>query len=181
MKKIQNISALIIIVLLVSCATSDNEIDPFKGILNPEKGSLSAKVNGQDFSTAYPFVTAEIAGDIPFMALAVAGVRTNATDTTGIVLAFFVSTDFVSTADNQEFKGDNLPFNFHFTGAYTSNVHTADRINASSTETDIALATITMIDTVNKKVSGTFSFTAKDPDTDISYQVTDGKFENIEY
>ncbi len=181
MKQIQNIGALIITALLVSCSTNDNEMDPFKGILNPEKGSFSAKVNGQYFSTAYPFVTAEIAGDIPFKALAIAGVRTNATDTTGIVIAFFVHTDFESIGDNQEFKGDNQLFNFHFTGEYIGNVHTATGIKASSTETDIASARITKIDTVNKTVSGTFSFTAKDPDTDIIYQVTDGKFDGVEY
>ncbi len=182
MKQIQNIGVLIIIVLFASCATSDNGIDPLNGILNPEKGTFSAKVNGQDFSTAYPFVTATISNQAAdnYHALGIAAAITTTTDTTALAVVFFLPTNFAGISANQEFKGDNIPFNFQVVGAYGSN-STGGEIDASSVETDIALAAITMIDTVKKIVSGTFSFTAKDPDTDISYQVTDGKFDNVEY
>lgn len=180
MKQISIIGGLFTLLFIASCSTSDNGVDPLLNILNPAKGSFSAKVNGEEFSTAYPFVAGAISLNSGYQSLAIGAVRTNATDTTGIALAF-VAVDITSISSSQEFKGNNPIFDFWVAGDYTSNVHTADRIKASSGETDIASATITMIDTVNKKVSGTFSFTAKDPDTDITYQVTDGKFENVEY
>ena len=184
MKKNQNIIVLITIILFASCSTSDNGIDPLKGILNPERGTFSAKVNGQDFSTAYPFVAAVVSDQTvlnnQYHTLGISAVIPNTLDTTALAVVFFLPTNLVGISANQEFKGDNIPFNFQVIGAYNSN-SAGNEIDASSAETDIALAAITMIDTVNKIVSGTFSFTAKDSDTDITYQVTDGKFENVEY
>lgn len=169
--------SLLIILALTACQSAKSDIDiPDEEATN----SLSAKVNGENFSVSGILVTAQysVTGQT-IETLAIGGAEPPLNGTSrGIALAI-VSID--GTGIN---VGDTYTANSTTkaaAGEYVFDNSSAD-IKAESENTDEVTITITEIDFDRKIVSGTFSFDGVDEDDPTTiYEVREGTFTEVSF
>lgn len=163
-------------ILFSACSEVDPIIDMATG-----PNSISAKINGENFSASGILVTAEYStttsGTVQTLAIGAAKLPLNGV-TTAIALAVVAldSSDFQSGAIFVATDSSRLA-----AGEYSLDDNSVD-IKAVSSNTDVATITLTEIDFTNKTVSGTFSFDgADDDDPNTIYEVREGVFTEIPF
>ncbi len=178
---LNNIILVLTFTFLLACGGDGDDLIPDNDQVNPgTPGSITCKINGDDFSAVFPFTTGTLSNATGFFTLGVGGVDFFENDSVGVVLAV--------TGSNF----DNLEAGDVFTGTPTNLLELAVggvvvrrgnvvEEDATSGETQIITITITKIDRSEELVSGTFSFQAEDPDSGVNFTVSDGVFSDIEY
>lgn len=165
--------------LLLGCSSNDDssgELDNLSGTY------IAAKVNGTTFisdnSGTFNLISAQLYESGSIFGLGIAAVIYSgdfSAKTLGIGLGGY---DFDMVVDGFEAAGEGE--NFFVSGHYYEANTNGSEIS-SETESN-AYIKITSIDKVNKTISGEFNFIAIDDDNpDVTYTVTDGVFNDVEY
>ncbi len=178
--KTQFLSALLVFsfVLLSGCESDDESDSNIPGN-TPDAGTITATIDGEDFSSSSPFVTAIVSeGNNGSYTISIGGVTVSGGVNEGVTIGL-VGSDFLSLSAGSEFSGQNS--NELAVGGYTQDAEGGDEINASSDDNESALCTITSIDFDEKLISGTFSFEAEDNATGQVIIIEDGVFTDVSY
>ena len=170
---------LLIITILFSCKSKEDILDD----ITSDTNSITAKINGEDFSASGLTVTAEYS--IPnamVQTLGIVGAEIPINGVTRAIALAIVSTDATWIISGETYTATGSTK----VGAGEYNIEnstTNTDINAVSSNTDVATITITAIDYSTKLVSGTFSFDAIDEDdnSNTTYQVRDGEFNDVSF
>ena len=180
--KFTGLSCLAVLLMFSSCKPDDDDANPTvtpEVPVTPKLGKIDCKINGKSFSAAYPFTSGAIANTSPFYSIAVGGFDFIDGDSVGVALAM-TGTDFSSLANGDVFQGSTALPGMYALGSVSFNSGAKEE-DADSEETLIATITVTKIDRDNNVISGTFSYEAKDPDTESEFTVTEGVFTDIKY
>lgn len=143
-------------------------------------GEFTATINGTTFSVSGLLVTgeySELQAGVTTLAIAAAKLPLDGI-TEGFALAL-VSTDSTGIETGDEFTATSVQM---VAGAEYLIQGDNQDTKALSTETNVALITVTDIDFDEKLVSGTFSFDAIDKDDpNTVYEIRDGVFTDVEF
>nr|WP_299070395.1 hypothetical protein [uncultured Allomuricauda sp.] len=176
----KNIVYFLFLMLLWACSSNSTDEDV---IDIGDKVSFrfnSAERNSLD-DTATGSLTETTFGDTTIFAL---GIAAGFSDLLGNVwgLAIIVTTtESLDSIEGKSWSSSNIYEYESFNAAYNEDFISEDLIEAESDENQSFLFTITELDTQNKTVSGNFSFEAIDTVSGETHQITDGKFNNINY
>lgn len=173
--------SLSILIILIVIFSSCNKLDEDEIIENSgAKQSISAKINGEDFSASGILVTAQYSNLNEMVhSLAIGGAELPFNGVTRAIALAIVSAD--STEINQGEIYTAISNSKIGAGEYAYDNNSID-IKAVSENTDIATITITKIDYDKKLVSGTFSFDGSDEDDPGTiYQIRDGVFTDVSF
>lgn len=183
MKNLTNLFCFFIlsgVILTTSCkkttdedGTKTNDTDHTENII----GSITAKIDGANFSAKTPFVTGKLDESNGLYTISMAAGDLSKGDTAGIAIAL-VGQDFNTLKEGDTFLGTNLPPNKIAAAKY---VLDKDGRETEAPADKTITVTITELNRSRKIVSGTFTFEAVDEETSQIYNITDGVFTNIEY
>ncbi len=178
-------SILIAALLIISaCGSDDTLIDmiPDDNAVPPgTPGSITCKIDGENFSASGVLATGDLAFTGEFYVLGIAGVDFIDQDTVGLVLVVS-GNGFGTLMEGQVITGTGDIINNPLAaGEVNINQLPAKEVAATSLETDVATITITNLDRDNELISGTFSLEGLDPDTNTTVIVTEGDFTDIPY
>ncbi len=166
------------IVLLSSCDSDDSDDSNTPGG-QPEAGTFTAVVDGESFSSSWPFATAIVTETSNGgFTIALAGTRVSTSESEAVTVGV-VGSDFMSLTAGSVFTGQSS--NTLAYGGYALDQDDGTEISASSEDNSSAICTITAIDFDAKLISGTFSFEAIDGSTGQVITVTEGVFTNLNY
>ncbi|MEM5566835.1 DUF6252 family protein [Psychroserpens sp. AS72] len=167
---------LLVLTSLFACGSDDSILDD-----NDPNGSyITANVNGINFTTInIPGATSAYLYNTDFnFIIGLAGAEYNGTENPRSVGLVFGGLDFDSVVVGYELNATNE--NEVVAGSYFSE-STAGFENGGESDGN-AYVKITAIDKVNQTISGEFNFIAIDDDNvSITYTVTNGVFNNLEY
>jgi hypothetical protein len=167
---------------LSACSKDDDkktEETPQEQVKTPAPGTITCKINGDAFSSSYPFTTGTLYESGTEFNIAIGGVNASFTGSKGIALGIY-GASLADVRAGDVFTATSDPRERLAVGAVTiSNANTDE--DADSGETGKATITITKIDHTQKTISGTFAYEAKDPDTGSVFIVTEGVFTAVQY
>lgn len=158
MKKLLLISLIALVV--ISCKKDDD--DPDNNFINPS-ASMSAKINGTSWSAITRVTTLQ---SNTFIITGTGSINGNN------VMAITILGSTTGT-----YVLDPMNAQTQFTANFTPVVSNTDSIYQAYQGT----VTLTSVDVANKKVSGTYSFKARLQDMVTEIDVTEGKFENLNF
>lgn len=166
------------VLLLSSCV--NNIVDDIPEEVSGE-GLMTAKVNDEAFSANGIFVTAEASqSNDKIVTLAIGASELTVGGLTKAISLSLVSTDGSSIEAGETYTAASMSNTSAGEYAFEDNVNV--NIRALSSNTDVATITITEIDMVAKRVSGTFSFDATDPNVpNMTYEVRNGEFRDVSF
>ena len=178
MKSQTSIYLLLLIVWAISSCQPIEDIidDP----TNTGSQSISAKIDGEEFSVSGILITAEYS-EINEMvqSLSIVGAKLPLNGVTEGVVFAVVSTD--SSGINAGDTYTETSISKAGAGEYFFE-NSSLKIKALSKNTEVATITITEIDYSKKIVSGTFSFDAYDEDDPGKiYEIRDGEFKDVSF
>jgi len=196
MKKTQLLLLALIIFVGVSCK-KDPEPEPMTGfeLPNASETYLYAKVDGEDFliaqnevqSTTQASLVTNMTGDTTITTLTIGGSNTSIITTTSLAFTLNGSTtieNFPLNTPMTLFVDDQNAAFIAGYGLYNVlSTTSSNNIDASSEDLspNSVVITITQLDMDNNKISGSFSFSAKDEDTDLTHIISDGVFNRISF
>jgi len=168
----------LIFISIISCSkdddTSSNDMEP---MVDPTARFLTAQVDGEQYFSETFQLTGTLSENNPGYAFGVVGAEVSLLGTSEAITIGFVGLD-INTAVGTLFEIDNAISGTAFAGMFTR-AGTSESVSANA-ETE-GQGMITSIDTIAKTFSGTFSFVAIDEDSNTSYSITNGVFQNVEY
>ena len=182
MKILKNSLLCCLLLIVFTSCNKDDDATTEMGL----DGQISARIDGESFTSeafdgAVEASFSEVdLGDTKYFVMAIGGadLSSNSLRAVGIAFGGF---DFSNVTAGSEFKGiSNEEGNPFALGTYQLE-RDIDEINASSENTSSATIRITAINREQRLISGEFSFTATDEETNESYNVTNGVFTNIPY
>ncbi len=146
-----------------------------------QTGSITAKINGEDFSVSGLLVTANLTESTAnIQTLAIGGAKLPLDGITRAIALAIVSTDGNGFQAGQTYTATSTTE--AAAGEYSIDDGNAIDIKAVSENTDVATITLTDIDFTQKIVSGTFSFDGADKDDlNTIYEVRDGVFKDVSF
>lgn len=164
------------LLILSSCVTPLIEDIPEKA---SGEGSLTAEVNDDDFSVTGLLVTAEATqANNSIFTFAIGAAELPIGGLSRSISLSVVSTDGSAIEAGETYTAASM-MNAS-AGEYSFQDNTNVNIRALSSNTNVASVTITKIDMVAKRVSGTFSFDGADKnDPNIIYEVRNGEFTDV--
>ncbi|OAB76072.1 hypothetical protein ULVI_13520 [Cochleicola gelatinilyticus] len=173
---------------LGSCGTDDDQSTTNDDVADDDTDAkITAVVEGQQFTSfdldeaiEAQMVLIELNGKQAYF-LTIAGVDLDGTSVKAIGISFGDG-DFTQLAAGKEHSGIPNDMGIEYAlGTYQHENGDETLVNATSEDSENASVTVTAINKEDKVVSGVFTFTAIDPDTGDSFEVTEGKFTNIQY
>lgn len=182
--RIHLVSLMFSFLFVTGCGSDDSEDiiedlnDDMDNVDPGTPGSITAKINGEDFSISGIFVTADLSDQSNGYLLAIGGLKWVNETYYGMTLAM-ISSDFSTLDVGDTFSGGNSEM--FFAGGYSVEIDDEIEIQSSSELVSSASCTITKIDRENNLISGTFSFDAIDDSAEKTYEVREGVFTDIEY
>ncbi|WP_350284821.1 hypothetical protein [uncultured Croceitalea sp.] len=173
----------ILLITTWSCSSSDDSTSE-----TPVGTLLTATVNGQDFAASDELVNATLTlgGIVNIFTVTGAFAESSSgmakSESIGIVLSFDDETDFTN---GTEWSSTNTDTTNRVIGQYIIGAATLSEADAIIASTDAnngsAFLKITSLNTSSQTISGEFNFTAIDEDNGETYQIANGKFNNIGY
>ena len=164
----------VLFITVISCSKDETE-EEVPGV-DPNARFLSANIDGEEYISEGIFLEGTIASNGFGYSFGIAGTNVNISGIKAVTLAL-AGLDFSQIGPGTTYSYIDTISSNVFGGSYDSTID--DGIDADNMQS--GQATITAIDTVAKVFSGTFSFVAIDDETNISYSVTNGIFQNVEY
>lgn len=170
--------ALMAILALAACQSAKDNIEPPQE--EEPANSLSAKINGEEFSVSGILVTAQYSASSQMIeSLAIGGAEPPLNGTATAIALAIVSIDGTGINPGETYTANSSTK--AGAGEYVFENSNTD-IKAESDNTDEVTITITAIDFDRKVVSGTFSFDGVDEDDPGTvYEVREGVFKEVSF
>ncbi|MGD1894722.1 MAG: DUF6252 family protein [Cyclobacteriaceae bacterium] len=169
----------LMIIVLFGCGNGSDVLDDIADVdeNDPEEIFVTAKVNGVEFSAqGETFVNTSSANNSGFFSLAIGAVDVEQGRAKAIALAIVaIDREEVQVDDTFTETDDN---GFGATAAYEEGV-ISEEAEIEADKTQAIAVKITAVDQENQTISGEFSFTAIDEDTNTTITVTDGVFNKV--
>lgn len=173
--------ALFTFALFISCSTDDGNAPLDDDIFVPDpEASFSCKLNGETISSGDLLTVGTSSLNNEVQTLSASGSQINPNETITIAVTIFTN-NFDELKAGDTFSGAGPVLESHASGAIGINLSNGNEDGGDTQETMAAEVIITAIDREKEIFSGTFSFTARNEDTEKLFVVTDGVFENVEY
>lgn len=166
---------LLSLLLLSSCAKRLLDDLP-ENVLG--SGSLTATINGDEFSANGILVTAEFSEENGVATLVIGAAELPIAGVTQAIVLAMVAPDGTGIHSGETYTSTNVLKKA--AGEYSIDDDASVDIKAVSENTDVATITISNIDFDAKVVSGTFSFDGADEDEpNTIYEVRSGEFKDV--
>lgn len=175
-------------IILVSCSSDDSSSTDDDGGSSGLTGSyITAKVNGNDFEAVpndngVPVISAALVEADLLFSLTVSGIDFGETISQGEAIAIaLIGSDFDDVVNGLEVVNPvSDSSSFQFVGGYEISSTGGNGFDSDFDESTGFLR-ITSIDKDSRTFSGQFEFTVTETNTNTTYQITEGVFNDIVY